>query len=194
MPENNKNLCDGRTLQIVQQLGEAVMGGDVSSKNPHNYAKEDWYDKYFSQNFFSEIDADAQKTTRVDPDCKYNYSFNSTGCVDNPFGEVLTPTFITFINDAYNSFPMYNASPALTNNDYTVAYNKVPLNSGDETYTYLSVTGTDQNKSYPSNLVAPSGTRVVGVKPDTKYVNLIDDDGKNLLSGGSDLLSDDKIV
>jgi hypothetical protein len=105
----------------------------------------------------------------------------------------LTPDFIQFINDAYYSFHIYNADPVLTNNDYTVAYSKVPLNSGDETYTYLSATGTSQNKSYPSNLVAPTGTRIVGVKPNTTHVNLVNDDGKNLLEGGENLLADNKI-
>jgi hypothetical protein len=38
MPENNKNLCDGRTIQLVQQLGEAVCGGSNADRNPHGYS------------------------------------------------------------------------------------------------------------------------------------------------------------
>jgi hypothetical protein len=89
---------------------------------------------------------------------------------------------------------MFNKDSMLTNNDYSVSYSKVPLNNDDETYTYLSATGTSQNKSYPSNLVAPSGTRIVGVKPNTTYVNLVNGDGKNLLEGGADLLANNKIT
>jgi hypothetical protein len=81
MPENNKNLCDGRTLQLVQQLGEAVMGGTDITKNPHQY-EDKWNTTYGSNNFFDEVNTDVQKQTPIDPDCKFNYSFDSANCVD----------------------------------------------------------------------------------------------------------------
>jgi len=57
----------------------------------------------------------------------------------------------------------------------------VPLFKDDETYTYLDATGSSEGKTYASQLI-PSNVKIMGIKPNTNYVKLIDKSGNDLSS------------
>jgi putative ABC transport system permease protein len=58
------------------------------------------------------------------------------------------------------------SQPSAKDNDYTINYNKIELKPEDETYTYLM---TDQNQ------------RILGLKPNSHYVDLRDVNNNNLI-------------
>jgi hypothetical protein len=89
---------------------------------------------------------------------------------------------MSFLNHIYDddNFKIVNTQyNTALDNDYSILYNKVPLKSfdnSDETYTYLS--GDKVNGS--------SNIRIVGLKDNSKFVDLTNAGGKRI----NDLLSD----
>ncbi|GHU47516.1 hypothetical protein FACS1894218_2090 [Bacilli bacterium] len=110
MPENNKNLCDGRSADIVNTLGHYVYDTPLPD-----------YMTFFIKH------GDGANAT---------YTFDNTACVDDveikdPAGlfdihvdAVLAGLFISFLNQQYED-------KKLSDNDYQINYNKVPLRSTD---------------------------------------------------------------
>jgi putative ABC transport system permease protein len=176
MPENNKNLCDGRTKNLIDALGKTYY-------NPDNPLTGD------SKFFIAQKDSDEKII---------GYILNNNTCIDDAklfppplpvildIEGVLNPEFITFINNAYEHFSFNGGS--LLDNDYQVTYNKIPLKPadstnnilGDETYTYIDATGDKNGSTFSSKKVPPEKTRIIGIKDNSEYVQLLNSDGKNL--------------
>jgi putative ABC transport system permease protein len=177
MPENNKNLADGRTTNIIQALGEATMWGDGTTPDKDNpygmYYNNDNFTSARDKKFFQE---DKAPITRNDPNCPINYSFDEKTCIPKiPYIGIslgnLDPTFMSFLNYVYDNTNFLTTSQnTLMDSDYQISYNKIPLKSDDETYTYLDATKIGENSS----------TRILGLKNNSQYVNLIDAGGINL--------------
>jgi putative ABC transport system permease protein len=74
---------------------------------------------------------------------------------------ILTPKLIDGIYDV----SQINSTP-ITQEEYELQYNKVPLSQHDETYTYLTTTN--------------SAAKIMGIKPDSEYIKLTDINGHDL--------------
>jgi len=57
-------------------------------------------------------------------------------------------------------------------NQYNIRYNVVPFGTGDESYTYIDCHG--------GNRKLASGTHIMGIKPSTNFVKLVDKSGKDI--------------
>jgi hypothetical protein len=65
------------------------------------------------------------------------------------------------------------------NNFFNLSYNNVPLDDGDETYTYLTFSG-NKGSSYTSNSTIPENSKIYGIKPSSDYVELKNEKGSDL--------------
>jgi hypothetical protein len=121
-------------------------------------------------------------TSRVptlDDPCPYTFTINKNDNTVNLLGASLTSEYTKFLINAYNNFEIrtpklinnvydvneYNEKPMIEQ-DYTLQYDKIPMESNDETYTYL----TSSNSS----------AKIMGIKNDSKYIELNDVNGRNL--------------
>jgi hypothetical protein len=144
-----------------------LYGYDATSGN-------DWiglnYDKYF--------DVTARVPTHDDL-CPYTFTINKNNNTVNSLGASLTVAYTEFLISAYNTFNIrtpklidgnyvpteYNETP-MVEQDYTLQYNKVPMEPSDETYTYITTTNTS--------------VKIMGIKTDSQYVELNDISGNDL--------------
>lgn len=154
MPENIKNTANAKYDALINSLGEKVYS-DGAYKN---------YEKFFNRTELS--------------DDKYSYALNQSNVIDYT-GMALNRDYLELISKAYNT-DLLDLSEPETNaakNDYKLIYNSIPLSSTEETYTYL--TG---NAISSTSKKLPENAKIVGIDNNTKYINLINEDGENLIS------------
>jgi hypothetical protein len=134
-------------------------------------------------------------TSRVptfDDPCPYTFTINKDNNTVNLLGASLTSDYTKFLISAYNTFQI--RTPKLINNvydvnefnekpmieqDYALQYDKIPMESNDETYTYLTASN--------------SSAKIMGIKKDSKYIELNDINGKDLKSELIEELPSDNI-
>lgn len=120
------------------------------------------------------------------------YEINKSSFV-NLFGTKINSNFLNIITYLYAGTPYsgqlgYNYA----NNFYKMMYNYVPMEIEDETYTYLKGNIFNKNNIHSDTL------KIVGIKPESKYLFLNDVNDNNLINhikieGEDQLLVENKI-
>jgi hypothetical protein len=113
----------------------------------------------------------------------------------NVIGSAPTYNFLQFLINAYENFSIKTGVPDVLNIgtkmcdiEYKLEYDKVPLKPAinnilaDETYTYLMCTGSNDGKTYSSNLFPSSNTKIMGIKTDSSYLKLLDNRNNDLIN------------
>lgn len=102
-----------------------------------------------------------------------HYQYKITDKTIDYTGMALDRNFLGLINKIYQSPELLPSAQ----DDYEMVYNAVPLTNKEETYTYVN--GDVDSTTRGSK---PTNVKVLGVYNNSKFVNLIDENNKNLAS------------
>ena len=187
MPENNRNLCLQATNEFADFIGNAIYYEEGVS----NIVYKKLHDKLASTKSILSTDDDhpvylddVGKTFVPEKKDNDHYMFDKSKCIPNGMGLCLKPEFIQLLISAYS----FQQTAQI---DYYITYSTIPLESADETYTYLS-TNVVGIRGHNLKSSAVTSTKVYGIKVkhgngsdnsfDSKYVNLLDDKNNKLYS------------
>lgn len=162
MPENNKMSADSKTDDLINEAGEKAFD-----------SKSDWYNLQVP----TELDTSITHIRDLFSYEDGKYHLNPDKCLA-PLNSAISEALLWFEHILYSDSTIFNGEKA-GNLDYNIQYNQIPLNSDDETYTYLSTTGVSKN-------IKGDDIRIVGLK------QLLDQNGSltNTISNKSVLLLD----
>ncbi len=164
MPDSTRNLALSGSEKFINYVGEALYEGQDSSDEEIKAL----YDRLAS---LTDIDIDKTFITQTqNPNGTYSYSVNTKTAINQFLSVCLVPDFQKLLAVCYS----YEPAASL---DYFITYNSVPLQDDEETFTWI-----DANVLGHSN----SSVTIFGIKCDpdysTKYINLENSNGTNLLS------------
>ncbi len=173
MPLNYQNLADKSFNELIQKVGQKIYD-DPKNKNPKWYqpweiGKDIKVPERFANKpenayeWFIEKDGDKYKLSTENK----RFAITSTSNANMAFN----PYFIKLLQTIYSD-------PELSKGEFAINYGSIPLNfanenneNADETYTYIDISIDNVKESL----------RVLGIKDNSKHVELYDHDNNDLL-------------
>ncbi len=165
MPENTRNICAQKYTKLINDIGKKVY---YEKKKPEDPEPDKNWTNTTNQSFIKKISDD-------------KYEINQSNVIDYTgmglkyeFISLLMRTYLdTYSDEDHNVFPVIDSAK----DDFITTYNSIPLSDSEETYTYLTVNGVKNS----GNSSLPNNQKIIGLYNKTRYMNLINESGDDLL-------------
>ena len=160
MPDNQKNLCETKTQNTIDFVGNALyyVEGKSNPKYEELYkilSTDPYYDLY--KTFIPALDNNES-----------SYHIDRNKAMYEKMSVSLKPQFVKLLKIIYTY-------EKVAENDFSILYNSVPIGKNDETYTWIDASVNKDKEN----------VKILGIKAtkgyETKYVDLVDKKGNNLL-------------
>lgn len=167
MPENVKNMCQGQSKHLMNNIGKALFN-EIKDTDPEKTQIEKFREIIETKGGGVDKYQQFLKNVSLDPNIK-EYVIDTSKAVCSPLAVALKPNLIALLKYAYCYQPFAMI-------EYSITYNTVPLTDTEETYTYLKGNVGHSEKK----------VKVMGIKADedhsSKYVDLRNEAGKEIIN------------